>query len=64
LAGGHNVKIVLIGIVIMGLFGMVGCASHKHCGTAHYSELTSQDFQNMKQNMQVENFLLNTRGME
>lgn len=50
----HRVFIILI-LVSM---GFVGCSTHKHCGTAHYSELTSQDFENMKQRMEVNEFLL------
>lgn len=53
-------KIILIGIAIIGLVGIIGCSSsHKHCGTAHYSTATSQDFENMKRRGETNEFLLN-----
>ena len=52
-------KIILIGIAIIGLVGIIGCSSsHKHCGTVHYSELTSQDFENMKRRMETNDLIL------
>ena len=51
-------KYIALLIIIISLC-FVGCSTHKHCGTAHYSEMTSQDFDNMARRAEMNEFLLN-----
>ena len=51
------IKILLITAILSLIIS--GCATHKNCGTAHYSTMTSQDVENMKQRIAIEYFLLN-----
>lgn len=38
-----------IGILLFIYVCFVGCSTHKHCGTAHYSTMTNQDYENIRQ---------------
>ena len=53
-----NITWFVLGISMFLVISFVGCSTHKHCGTAHYSELTSQDYENAKRRMETNDLIL------
>lgn len=55
---------IVFAVIMLSMLCFVGCSTHKHCGTAHYSTATSQDFENLRQRSNTEYYLLNMNSGE